>query len=181
MRRVPVLVPLLAILLAGAVLGGRWSFGTAAQEGTPPPEEEFELPEGVTFEALGFGTAEELPPAPADLSLFRFGFEPGAGFELDPASTLALVYVEAGALTVAVDGPMTVLRAAAEGAPFPTETEAFAAGEEFTLEAGDSAIFPAGVAGEVRNEGDEPARVLVADIGPVEGEATPAAAATPSA
>ncbi len=61
---------------------------------------------------------------------------------------------------------MTVLRAAEEGAPFPTEMETFAAGEEFELATGDSAIFPAGVAGEVRNEGDEPATPVA--------EATPA-------
>ena len=115
------------------------------------------------------------------LFLGRVGFEPGAGFDLDPESTLALVYVEEGALTFVVEGPITVLRAAGEGTPFPVETETVAAGEEFVLEAGDSAVFPAGVAGEVRNEGDEPASVLVADVGPARGgEEDAAAAGTPA-
>ncbi len=165
------------------MVGTRFGPGALAQDGTPPAEEEFELPEGVSFEALGYGTAEELPATPADVLLFRVGFEPGAGLEDDPGARLALVYVEEGVLTVTMEGPMTVLRAAAEGTPFPMETETFAAGEEFTMAEGDSAIFPAGVAGEVRNEGDEPATVLVADIGPLEGEAagTPEAGGTPGA
>ena len=49
---------------------------------------------------------------------------------------------------------MTVLRAAEEGTPFPMEMETFAAGKEFELATGDSAVFPHGVAGEIRNEGE---------------------------
>ena len=180
MRRVWILVSLLAVLLVGVVVGARFGPGATAQEETPPAEEEFELPEGVSFEALGYGTAEELPSAPANVSLFRFGLEPGAGFPLEEEASVALVYVEAGVLTVAMEGPMTVVRAAAEGTPFPMETETFAAGEEFELAAGDSAIFPPGVAGEVRNEGDEPVAVLVADAGPAQGEVGTPAAGTPA-
>ena len=134
----------------------------------------------MSFEALGYGAVAELPAAPAELSLFRFGFEPGAGFDLDPEASVALVYVEAGVLTFTVDVPMTVLRAAGEGTPFPMQTETFAAGEAFELAEGDSAVFPAGAAGEVRNEGDEAATVLVADVSPAEGAAGTPAAGTPA-
>ncbi len=79
MRRVWILVSLLAVLLVGIVVGARFGPGATAQDATPPAEEEFELPEGVSFEALGYGTAEELPAAPADVSLFRVGFEPRGG------------------------------------------------------------------------------------------------------
>ncbi len=48
------------------------------------------------------------------------------------------------------------------------------------MEEGDSALFPAGVGGEVRNEGDEPAAVLVADITPLEGGVGTPAAGTPA-
>ena len=183
MRRFAVPIPVLAVALLGLLAAGRPGAGTVAQEATPAAEEEFELPEGVSFEALGYGTAEALPPAPAEFVLFRFGLEPGASFDLDPGDpSLALAYVEAGALTVRVDAPMTVLRAAGAGTPFPEETEEVAAGTEFTLEAGDSALFPPHVAGVVRNDGAEPVAVLVANVGPLEGdeEGTPAAG-TPTA
>jgi quercetin dioxygenase-like cupin family protein len=60
------------------------------------------------------------------------------------------------------------------------QTEAVAAGEAFELAAGDSAVFPAGVGGEVRNEGDERATILVADVSPTEEEVGTAAAGTPT-
>ena len=180
MRRVSVLVSLLAVLLVGLAVGPGLAAGATAQEGTPVPEEDFELPEGVSFAALGYGTTEELTAPPADLALFRFGLEPGAAFPLSEEASVALVYVESGVLTVIMDGPMTVLRAAGTGTPFPTETEDFAEGEVFDLAAGDSAIFPAGVAGQVRNGSDEPVALLVADVGPTQGQAGMPAAGTPA-
>ena len=178
MRRLSVLVPLLAVLLVGLALGARFGASALAQEGTPPPEDEFELPEGVSFAPLAYGTAAELPPAPAELFLFRIGLEPGASFPLEPETSVALAYVEAGELTANLEIPMTVLRAAGPGTPFPEQTEAFAAGEEFTMGAGDSAIFPQEAAGELRNDGDEPVSLLVADVGPAADgdEGTPGAA-----
>ena len=59
--------------------------------------------------------------------------------------------------------------------PVPAPEE-IAAGTEFTMTAGDSAFFPANIAGEVRNDGQEPAVVLIAII-----ESLAAAAATPAA
>ena len=130
MRRLSVLVALFAVLLVGLALGARLGAGALAQGGTPPAEEEeFDLPEGVTFEGLGFGTTAELPEVPADLSLFRFNLEPGAGFDLDPEPSVALVYVEAGTLTATVEQAMTVLRAAGPGTPFPEAIDAVPAGE----------------------------------------------------
>ena len=168
MRRLSVLASLLAVLLVGLALGARFGAGALAQDGTPPPEEEFELPEGVSFAALGYGTAEDVPAAPAELFLFRIGLEPGANFPLEPETSVALVYVEAGELTAVIEIPMTVLRAASAGTPFPEATEAFAAGEEFTMAEGDSAIFPQDAAGELRNDGGEAVSLLVADVGPPE-------------
>ena len=181
MRRTSVVVSLLAVVLLGLAVGLGLAGGAIAQEGTPPAEEEFELPEGVSFEALGFGTVEELPVPPAELGLFRFGLEPGVRFPLDPGPEVTLAYVEAGVLTVTMEGPMTVLRAAGPGTPFPMQAETFAAGETFELAVGDSAIFPAGVAGEVRNEGNEAATVLTAEVLPAEGPAGTPGAATPAA
>jgi hypothetical protein len=54
--------------------------------------------------------------------------------------------------------------------------EAVAAGAEFTLEPGDSAVFPPSAAGEARNDGAEPATALAVFVAPPgEGDAaTPA-------
>ena len=184
MRRAPALVSVLVVLLAGLVASGRLGGGAVAQDATPAAEE-FAPPAGVTFEPLGFGTAEELPPAPADFVLARIGFDPGAGFPIEADDpSVGLAYVESGTLTVRVEAPVRVTRAATiaafatpgaveEGAvPAPEEV---AAGTEFTLEAGDSAVFPPNAPGEVRNDGTERAVALVALIVPPEG-----AAATPA-
>ncbi len=183
MRRVMVLISVLAVVLLGGVAVGRLSVATAAQEGTPPAEE-FAL-EGVAFEPLGFGTAEELPAAPADLVLVRFTIDPEAGFPIENDPTVALVYVESGVFTIQIEAPLQVTRAATieafatpgaveEGAlPEPEEV---AAGTEVTLEAGDSVVIPPNAAGEIRNDGDEPAVGLAALVAPPEeGGATPAA------
>jgi len=180
MRRITVLVSVLAVMLLGGL-----SVATATQEGTPPAEEEFEL-EGVAFEPLGFGTTEELPAVPADLVLIRFTIDPDAGFPIEADDpTVALISVESGALTLQIEAPLQVVRAATIAA-FATpeaveegaipEPEEVAAGTEVTLEAGDSVVIPPNVAGEIRNDGDEPAVGLVALVTPPEEEgATPAA------
>jgi quercetin dioxygenase-like cupin family protein len=109
----------------------------------------------------------------------RITLEPGAIFpsEVDDASA-GLVYVEAGAVTVRIEAPIAVLRAAAlatvvaggpqEGLPAPP-AEAVAAGAEATLRAGDSFVFPSNVTSELRNDGDTPAVILAAVISPTQG------------
>ena len=53
--------------------------------------------------------------------------------------------------------------------------------DRFTLEAGDSAVFPPNVAGEIRNDGPDRVVVLVSIVEPLGGgEATPVAG-TPAA
>ena len=166
MRRMTVVLSVVAVLL----LGG-WAVtvqpGVIAQDATPAGDE-FELPEGITFEPLGYGIAETLPAAPGDFILFRFGIEPGVTFDFeanDPSVSLA--YVESGSATFNFDAPATILRAAAEGTPFPEATEDVTAGTDFTLEVGDSVVVPPNVTGGVRNDGDEPVSLLVASIAPL--------------
>ena len=175
MHRIPILLSIVAVALLGLVAASWLPFGALAQEGAEKepdgtPGAEDVLPQGVTFEAIGYGSAESLPATPVSVSVFRLRFEPGAGLSVgegDPS--LALVSVESGALTAVVEAPMTILRAAGEGTPFPEEAESVPAGEEFTLEEGDSALFPANVAGEVRHDGSDPTVVLVAEIAPAAG------------
>ena len=183
MRRLALLGSVVAIVLVGLLAAGQ-ATDAVAQEGTPPADE-FELPEGVSFEALAFGLAEAVPPGPTGLALFRARLEPGARIDLDPDPSYFMVYVEAGALTFRVDTPVRVTRAAA-GTPAATgqgpeaTPEEVAAGTEVTLRAGDAALFPpnpGGAAGEVRNDGQEPAVALVVSAGPAEGAG---AAGTPA-
>lgn len=176
MRRVSVLLSILVTILIGGVVTGWAGSNARAQEGTPSAEDF--APEGVTFVPVAFGTADELPATPADFILARFILEPGASFPIeanDPSA--ALVSIESGAITIQVDVPMTVTRAAtitAFATPEVDESsvpppEEIAADTEFTLEVGDSAFFPGSITGEVRNDGQETAVALLAIIGPQEG------------
>lgn len=188
MRRVPSILLLSFALLLGLLAAGLSPLARAQDDATPAtgdaeevvelPEEDVEFPEGVTFEALGYGTAENLPPT-GDILLFRVRLEPGAVFPIDPDPAPGLVLVEDGGVTITVDGPVTVLRAAGEGTPFPTETEQVEADEEFTLEAGDSAAVQGGLTGEIVNEADGEAVLLVAIVTQVEGNGGATPEATP--
>lgn len=174
MRRLSVVLLSIVILVGSLVLGGGRL--VAAQDATPAAGDETP-PEGVTFEFLGGGETEVLPSAPAGISLVRITLAPGASFpaEADDPS-LALVVVEAGTVTFNIEAPVTVLHPVGNKEPTAEDFEAFPAGQDFTMEVGDSALFPASTAGEVRNDGTEDAVLLGALIEPNGGEgATPAA------
>ena len=162
MRRSPVLLAVAALLL-GLVAAARVGPLAGAQEGTPPPGG-FEIAPGVTAEALAFAAEQEAP------ALYRLTFAPGVTYAFDPAPEISLAYVEVGALAITLDAPVTVTRAGATDAP----GEAVAAGTEFTLVVGDYVVLPPLVDGEVRNDGQEAASVVVAGI-------VPSAVATPMA
>ena len=183
MPRLALFRSVIAIILVGLFVVGH-PMTTVAQEATPGADE-FELPEGVTFEGLAFGVAEGLPAGATGLGLFRARLEPGARIDLDPDPAAFLIYVESGALTFRVDTPVQVTRAVA-GTPAAMGTEAapeeIAAGTDVILQAGDAALFPPnpeGAPGEARNDGQEPAVALVVSAGPAEVGA--AAAGTPAA
>jgi quercetin dioxygenase-like cupin family protein len=180
MRRVTVLASLLAVALAGAFALGRLSAVTGAQDGTPSGEESA-LPEGLAFELLGVGTADELPTAPADLFLFRLTLDPGAVLPIDAADpSTALIYVESGTLVLRVDAPLTVRRAstpataaAGGGEEVVPAREQVAAGTEFTLGPGDSFVVPPRRSGGARNDGAGPLALLLAEVAPRQEEGTP--------
>ena len=153
-------IAVVALVLVGLLVAGH-AATTVAQEGTPPAEEEFELPEGVTFEGLAFGLAEELPPGPTGLALFRARLAPGARIDLDPDPGYFMVSVQSGAITFRVDTPVLVTRAVA-GAPAAQEqgpeaaAEEVAAGTEVVLSEVDAALFhpnPEDDPGEARYDG----------------------------
>jgi quercetin dioxygenase-like cupin family protein len=138
---------------------------TAAQEGTPPPGG-FEIAPGVTAEELAPGPAGSDQPA-----LYRLTFAPGVTFSADATPEISLGYLESGELTFTVDAPVTVTRAGATDAP----GESVAANTEFTVQAGDYFVFPPQSSGEVRNDGQDPASLMIASIIPAGGGATPSA------
>ena len=153
-----------------------------AQEATPAGVEIG----GVTFQPVALATGIDLP-SPGDLFVARAALDPGGVVpieESDPA--LGILLVESGTLTVQLEGPMTVTRGAGLGEAMATAEatgdfsalmESVPAGQAVTLEAGDAAYIPAHVAGEIRNEGQEPAVRLAILVLPPEamtGEATPA-------
>lgn len=106
-----------------------------------------------------------LAPSTANVALGRIILAPGARIPFDPADPSALlVYVTNGELTFRVEAPMTVARDTRAGTPVPTGPEDIAAGTEFTMHDGDSAIFPGAVAGEVRNDGPDDAAALAVAI-----------------
>jgi quercetin dioxygenase-like cupin family protein len=93
------------------------------------------------IEILAQGTVDELEPrddAPIELWIVRFTFAAGALTSLGNPLGVLLIYVESGELTVqeSLD-------------------------QEVILAAGDSRFFAAGRTDLVRNDGDEPARLLV--------------------
>jgi hypothetical protein len=166
--------PRRSLLLLVVVLTLLGSLGSAAaQDATPPAESAAGTPAPATFRALAAGLIEVLEPSTANVVLGRITLAPGASIPFDPADPSAiLVYMATGELTVRVDVPMTVGRAA--GAGTPTPPEAVGANTEFTLGEGDSALFPGTMGGEVRNDGAGEATAWVVDISHVtEAAATP--------
>jgi quercetin dioxygenase-like cupin family protein len=126
-------------------------------------------------------------PSPGDLLVARAALDPGGVVPIeqsDPA--LGILLVEAGTLTLQLEGPMTVTRGVGLGEAMATAQAtgdvsavmaSVPAGQVATLAAGDAAYIPANVAGEIRNEGQERAVRLAILVLPPEamtGAATPA-------
>lgn len=159
----------LLVAIAGSVVVGSL-FVVSAQESTPVPDsaEREDLAPGVT--------AEEIESPAGPVANFRLIFAPGATYPIDdPRSAVTLFYVEAGSLIVRVEAPVVVSRPRAGG----RRDRNVEAGNKFNLRPGDYFIIPPSTVGEVRNDGEEPAAVVIAAITPE--EETPALAATPRA
>jgi hypothetical protein len=146
----------IVILVAGLMMLTSGTLGpvsTRAQESTPAAEVlGVEVAPGVTFDLL---PSSEDPP-----SLYRLRFAPGAtlAFVDDPA--ISLVYVESGALSLA-------LRAAVSDArPDASSGDEADTDSALELSQGDYFVLPPLVAGEIRNESQEPAAIVIAAITP---------------
>jgi quercetin dioxygenase-like cupin family protein len=154
MRR---LLTLVAALLLFATTGS--AIAVAQDEGDD------QVPEGATFELLTQAVVEELPAAPADIALVRLTFDPGVSEPIEAGDpSIALVSVESGSLTFGIAAAIRVTRVAVAGTPVAAEVQA--AGVEFTLGPGDSALIPPLAPGVVRNDGTEPAVAVGLFLGP---------------
>jgi quercetin dioxygenase-like cupin family protein len=180
---------LVVVVLVG--VAAAFGSGAARAQDATPTAGGVAAPVGVAFQPLGVAAGVTLP-VPADLTMARAGFDPGATFAFeasDPEGSLLLV--ESGELTIRVEEQAwTVSRGAAldqamanatEGEPDTSGVmEEVAMGQEATLRAGDVAYIPGNLTGEVRNDGQEPASALLVVIEPAramtggEAEATPA-------
>jgi hypothetical protein len=171
---------LLSLVVLMAVVGLGFAGHTSAQSGTPAAAP---FPPGVTVQplAIGFGAL----PDQTDFELIRWTLEPGTVFTDNPLNpATALVYVEAGSLTVDFAAPLVIERGATldvlttPGVAMPPPEEV-AADATASLAAGDSVVIPLHALGELRNEGTEPVVFLTALVTPREEgtlmEATPAA------
>ena len=170
MRRVSVLVSLVAVLLAGALASGRVAPGLVAQEATPAAGE-------IVAELLGHG-----PPTAApgfDLSLYRLALGPGAIVPPHTHPGASVVYVESGTLGFTLlEGEARLVRAGAAATP-GAQGEMLAHGTEVTLTAGDALFFPGEHADAARNAGDGPLVLLLANLF-TEGEPLLTLMATPT-
>src|SRR5215217_8501087 len=146
----------MVILISGLITvtcGMLGPVSTRAQESTPTAETTgVEVAPGVTFELM---QASEDPP-----SLYRLRFSPGAtlAFVDDPA--ISLVYVESGALSLQLNAAVSDAR------PDASSEDEKDADTALTLGRGDYFVLPPLVAGEMRNEGQEPVSIVIAAISP---------------
>lgn len=119
------------------------------------------VPQGVTLDVMANGISEVPTEGLDQVILFRMVLDPEAIFALLPElESVALVEVESGELTTVVDGEIDVTPAGSELGT----VETMPADEPFTLQEGDSAIFPAGLTGEITNEGSEEASLLIIEV-----------------
>ena len=150
MRRVPILLSVVAVVLFGVLAVGR-SLSMRAQDATPAA-----AAVGVKTDVLGSGQPDAAPGQA--LSGRRNTFEPGGSIPAHMHPGALVLHVESGELTYTViEGTVRVQRAATAGTPGPTEE--VGPGQETVLRAGDW-LFEQGVVHSVRNDGSDPTVVL---------------------
>ena len=163
MRRRHVVQSLAALALVPAAPGG--AVRGYAQEATPPAAGQDGLPEGVSARVVASGWVDVTTPGRANLNLGRIVLAPGTSAPFGGAAgSAALVYVGGGELTFRVGAPVTVARRLEPGTPGPAAPAPVEAETDFTLRDGDSTFFPPGVAGEVRNDGDDEAAAWIVTL-----------------
>jgi hypothetical protein len=148
---------ILLVLAFGVVAGPSHALGhTQSDAATPAPGT------GVTTEVLGGGQPETAPGQA--LALLRVTFEPAAEAAAHTHPGGTVYYIASGELTfMLVDGAATLTPAG--GTPdAPSATEELTPGSEIVLTAGDSVFYQGDAVQIERNDGDEPAVVLISNL-----------------
>jgi quercetin dioxygenase-like cupin family protein len=116
---------------------------------------------GITPQPLGGGLPSVAPGYA--MGLVRLTYAPGGTLNSHTHPGASILYVESGTLTYTlIAGTATVTRSAAD-ASTPPAAEPLGMGE-VVLNAGDSLFEDADVVHTARNDGDEPAVVLIANL-----------------
>lgn len=118
-----------------------------AQEALPVATPDVIAP-GVTFALI--------PPSENPPTLYRLSLEAGASLQFADDPAISLIYVESGSLTLMMDARLRDARPDTAGGNNAAATVA----------EGDYFVLPPFVAGELRNEGDIPASIVIAAITP---------------
>jgi quercetin dioxygenase-like cupin family protein len=157
MRRLPIVVSIVVVVLAGSLLSARVIPGTAAQDATPAAQ--------ASQQMLGHGLLTSVPGY--ELQLARVTFPPGSTVPPHTHPGGAVIYVESGSLGWTVlQGETRLLRAGAVATP-EAQGELVAVDTEVILTAGDALFLPAAHGDDVRNAGDDTLVLLVANLYPV--------------
>jgi hypothetical protein len=146
----------IAVLISGLLTFTCGTLGpdaARAQQGTPTAGATGEeISPGVTFELL---PSSEDPP-----TLYRLRLAPGVTLPFVDDPSISLVYVESGALSLQLDAAVSDAR------PDGTSEGEEEADTALQLSQGDYFVLPPLVAGEIRNEGQEPVSIVIAAITP---------------
>jgi quercetin dioxygenase-like cupin family protein len=115
---------------------------------------------GITPQPLGSGLPSVVEGYA--MGLVRLTYEPGATLNSHTHPGASILYVESGTLTYTlIEGTATISRAPDEGTP--RAAEELGAGD-IVLNAGDSLFEDADVIHTARNDGSEPAVILIANL-----------------
>jgi len=126
MRRLPIVVSIVVVMLAGSLLSARVIPGTAAQDATPAAQ--------ASQQMLGLGQLTSVPGY--ELQLARVTFPPGSTVPPHTHPGGAVIYVESGTLGWTVlQGETRLLRAGAVATP-EAQGEVVAVDTEVLLTAG---------------------------------------------
>lgn len=118
-------------------------------QGTPVPSPDQDLLVALTLEAI--------PGKRLNTFFARYTFDAGGEAPAFARVGTALIMVESGAISLTSDDPVSLYRASEPGQP--SQTEVPAAG--IILEPGDGALVPNGSRMGLRNDGGEPATLLM--------------------
>jgi quercetin dioxygenase-like cupin family protein len=113
---------------------------------------------GVSFVVLGDGLLRNLPEGPATMTVSQVSLEGGAAFPAN-ANPVLVSHID-GNLSFSVDGGDVQVTRSANQSLSPSSP----IGEEYTLETGDAAFFPSGVAEASREDQPEPVNYYTLEI-----------------